>query len=240
MKLLTTVLILIVAAATAGAEIPIEYWEQEVPFGAGMEAGHLWAAAKAYGLVAESTGADPLVTALVVTWGGLAWEAIELELGDAKGISVQDVVANTVGIGAGMLDLDVRFRYVAFTHDAPAHYAEQARIPFRPVNAHSHAVEILAGRYAFGYRFRGIPADLSLGRTTMAVPARDAGPSTVVPFIGYTWDAVDTAVGYDPDRQTLVGSAGVRLEFGWLGAGFDWTVERGRTTADVSVFVVFE
>lgn len=196
--------------------VRIERWEENAPLGGALEGFHAWTASRAVTALRER-GLEPLPSGVLVTLAGLGVELVEAAAGDAAGASVQDLAANTAGVIAASTGLTVRYQYAACIV-APEKYRWWSRIPLMPVNGHSNAFELGPPEGpAIGLKFRGEPADVCVGFTSMPVLPREFGAGVSVPYVGYvsaTGFSIALGVALTPmgkcDRLEL--GAGFRLE----------------------------
>ena len=212
-----------------------ERWEENAPLGGGLEGLHAWMAAEVY-LELVERGVRPLTSAVLVVMGGFAVELLEVGFGDAKGVSVQDLVANAAGVLAVAAGADVSFQYAA-RFQAPTDYNWWARVPLAPANGQSNAVEIQAARLAVGAKYRGAAADVTLGFSTLPVFATDEGNGTLVPYVGYVAPVgLHLAVGYDPEDRTLEVGGGYRVTAGAVGIDFQVLLAGGEPGVGIAVY----
>lgn len=196
--------------------IRVERWEENAPLGGALEGFHAWIAYEATGAL-RNRGPGTLPSGLIVMLAGLGVELAEAAAGDAAGVSVQDLAANTAGVIAASTGLTVRYQYSACIV-APQKYRWWARIPLMPVNGHSNAFELGPPEGpAVGLKFRGEPADVCVGFTSMPVLPRESGTGARVAYIGYVSPTgFSAALGVELTPSGKPGSlelgAGFRLE----------------------------
>lgn len=219
--------------------VRIEQWQESAPIGGALEGFHAWVASETYGVLREQ-GLGALSTGVLVTLAGLGVELSEAALGDAHGVSVQDVAANGLGVLVAFTGLTVRYQYVACL-DAPARYEGLARIPLMPVNGHTNSFEIgpSEGGPVAGLKYVGEPADVALGFAAMPVLPRESGAGTRIPYVGYVFpEGVSVAIGMDAEgaARSLQLGAGYRLESDHAGILFQALLADAKHGWGVSVY----
>jgi len=227
----------------AGARLPVvrlEQWEENALFGGALEGFHAWTASEAHGALRER-GLGATRAGVIVLAAGLGVELAEVAVGDAQGVSVQDLVADCLGIGAALAGLTVRYQYVACL-DAPARYEGLAQIPLMPVNGHTNAFEFAPSEEGpcVGLKYVGEPADVAVGFTSMSVLPRESGAGVRTPYVGYVFsEGVSVALGIAGDpggARTLELGAGYRLESDHVGIVFQVLLADARHGWGVAVY----
>jgi len=227
-----------------GERLPVmrlEQWEENAPLGGALEGFHAWAASEMYGALRDQ-GLDASSSGAATLLAGLGVELLEVSVGDARGISVQDLAANCLGVVAASTGLAVRYQYVAYL-DAPARYEGLARIPIMPVNGHSNSMELGPPGVGpcLGLKYVGESADVAVGFAAMPVLPRESGAGVRIPYIGYHCQGgFSFAVGVRDasargTRQLELG-AGYRLESEHIGIVFQALLADAEHGWGVSVF----
>ncbi len=123
-----------------------------------------------------------------------AWEICEVAYLDSKGVSVQDLAANTVGVLAGLAGLDVNYQYVELV--TPRHRDDKAwlNVPMIPLNETTYAIELEHRGVTAGYAYLGSARGRRHRHDLHAGPRRGARRTArSFPTSGSTWRTGSTA-----------------------------------------------
>ncbi len=233
------VALLATVPASAG-DLRWETWGENAVAGGGSEGAHVWVTHGLYerGRELGLGKAEASTLALVVM---AAWEVYEVEEMDAKGVSVQDFVANAAGVIAGIVGLDVHYSFAALT-DPPGDPGKPwTYVPALPRNDSTYAIEVDAGGLTLGYKFLGDPGDLVIGTTTMPVLAGETGRDKIVGFVGRAWpNGWHCALGFDGIDGLSVGGGYRRSVCGPLGIDLTALASPDESGFGLSVFVNYD
>lgn len=231
-KTLMIILVALLATFPVLASTPEDYSRP----GGALEGLHAWVSQECFECIHEH-GVSTRDAVILTMVGGLLVELVEMEFLDAEGISPRDLAANAIGVLAGATGLQVRFQYAGHVR-APEDYKWWARIPLVPVNGQTNAAEIDLGSVTLGAKYRGSPADVTIGFACLPVLACDEGPGNLVPYVGYHWrGGFHGAIGYDDRRRKLELGIGHWVEMEYLGVGFVLLVAGGNVHTGITLFV---
>ncbi|MBD3348461.1 MAG: hypothetical protein GF400_04600 [Candidatus Eisenbacteria bacterium] len=224
------------APASAGNALRIEGWAENAAAGGASEGAHAWISHGIYkgGLElglgkSQSAGAAFAVMA--------AWEVCEVREMDAKGVSVQDLVANAAGIAAGLAGLDVRYSYATYRRPEPTEECPWIGIPILPRNNTTYAIELRRDEWTLGYKYLEKTGDIVIGTTSMPVFAGERGEERVVGYVGREWgNGLHCAVGYDGLGELSAG-AGYRASLWGLGLDVNSLIDDDGLRLGLSCFL---
>ena len=212
------------ASASADTELRWEEWGENAVGGSASEGTHAWVTHGLYqrgreiGLTrGESAGLALMIMA--------AWEVYEVEAMDARGVSVQDIVANTAGVVAGVAGLGLRYSYATYRDPDGGGEHPWLGIPALPRNDLTYAIELEHSGWTLGYKYLGRSGDLVIGTTAMPVLTGEHASQKVIVHVGREWETGwHCAVGYDGHGGVTLGG-GCRVTL-W-GLGIDITTVAG-------------
>lgn len=207
--------------AAWGRPLAWEAWEENASVGSALEGAHAWVT---HGLYERSRelGMDKWQAAGSAMGTMLLWEVFEVRGMDAKGVSVQDLAANSIGIAAGLTELDLHFSYASLSDPPKRDDKLWLNMPGIPLNDMTYAFELAHNGWALGYKYMAQPGDLVIGSTTMPVHGGEHGACMAVPYAGYEWrSGWHMAAGYDRPNGEIMTGGGYR--FSPWGLGIDVT-----------------
>jgi hypothetical protein len=211
---------LLASTALAGGSLRWETWGENAPSGAASEGAHVWISHGLYERGMELGLGRGAAAGLAL--GVMAvWEVCEVEMMDAKGVSVQDLAANGAGVAAGLVGLDVRYSYATYGSPETNDEHPWLGVPVLPRNDFTYALELVHDGWTLGYKYMGQPGDLVVGTTSMPVQPGEWGEERLIGHVGHEWDSGwHAAVGYDGLGEVCAGG-GYRVAL-W-GLGIDMT-----------------
>lgn len=227
------------AACPASArDITWESWGENAAAGSASEGTHVWMTHGLYERGRElglgRAGASGAALAVMA-----AWEICEVTYLDAKGVSVQDLAANTAGVLAGLAGLEVNYQYAGLV--TPRHRDDKAwlNMPMIPLNETTYAIELEHRGVTAGYAYLGSPGDAVIGTTSMPVHAGEEGCGVIVPYIGVNLtNGIHGAAGWD-GRDTVVAGVGYRFVLKGLGVDVTALAADGDLTFGASAFISY-
>jgi len=223
-----------------GRELTWESWEENAPLGSASEGAHAWVTRGLYERSLE-VGMGKWQAAGTAMGTMLLWEVYEVREMDAKGVSVQDIAANSVGIASGLLGLDLHFSYASYSNPPQRDDKVWLNVPAIPMNDMTYALEIVHDGWAFGYKYMAEPGDLVIGSTTMPVHGGEEGGFTAVPYVGYEWrTGWHAAAGIDHANGEVMTGGGYRFSILGLGADLTGLLRGDNLTFGASLFAEFE
>jgi len=204
-----------------GRDLAWEAWEENAPVGSASEGAHAWVTRGLYQRSHE-LGMSKWQAAGAAMGTMLVWEVFEVRGMDAKGVSVQDLAANSVGVASGLLGLDLHFSYASYANPPERDDKVWLNVPGIPLNDMTYALEIVHDGWAVGYKYMADPGDLVIGSTAMPVHGGEEGGFTAVPYVGYEWKSGwHAAGGLDRVNGEIMAGGGYRWN-PW-GVGIDLT-----------------
>ncbi|MFH1502282.1 MAG: hypothetical protein ABIG03_04475 [Candidatus Eisenbacteria bacterium] len=221
---IVTAAVLLAATASspafAGGDLRWESWGENAPAGGAAEGAHVWISHGLYQRGAElglGRGESAGLAFAIMA----AWEVYEVNAMDAKGVSVQDLVANSAGIAAGLMGLDVRYSYATYGRPETSEECPWLGVPGLPRNDFTHALELVHDGWTLGFKYMGQAGDVVVGTTSMPVQPGEWGEERVIAHVGREWDnGWHAAAGYDGLGEVCAGG-GYRMSL-W-GLGIDLT-----------------
>ncbi len=227
-------------SAAYGRELTWEAWEENAPLGSASEGAHAWVTRGLYERSRE-VGMGEWQAAGAAMGTMLLWEVFEVRGMDAKGVSVQDLAANSVGIASGLLGVELRFSYASYANPPERDDKVWLNVPGIPLNDMTYALELVHGGWALGYKYMAEPGDLVIGSTAMPVHGGEEGAFTAVPYVGYEWKTGwHAAAGVDRDNGEIMTGGGYRFTVLGLGADLTGLLRGDDLTFGVSLFAEFD
>ncbi len=247
---MTAVVALLVLLALVARDGPVchadgralvwEAWEENAPAGSASEGAHVWVSRGLYQRWRE-LGMGEWQAASSAMGTMLLWEVFEVRGMDAEGVSVQDIVANSVGIAAGLTDVGVGFSYAAHIDPPERQDKLWLNIPGVPRNRMTYAIELEHGGWALGYKYLAEEGDIVIGTTTMPVHGGEHGGFTAVPYVGYQWKTGwHAAAGYDPAVEGIMSGGGYRVSTGGIGVDLTGLLHDNHLTFGVGLSIEFD
>ena len=226
-------------SASADTELRWEEWGENAVGGSASEGTHAWVTHGLYqrgreiGLTkGESAGLALMIMA--------AWEVYEVEAVDAQGVSVQDIVANTVGVAAGVAGLGLRYSYATYRDPDDSTEHPWLGVPVVPRNDLTYAIELERSGWTIGYKYLGSSGDLVVGTTSMPVLLGERGSQKVVAHVGREWEnGWHCAVGYDGHGGVTLGG-GYRIVLWGLGVDVTTVTGPDATGTGLSGFISYD
>ena len=222
-----------------GRDLAWEAWEENAPAGSALEGAHAWVSRGLYERSHE-LGMSKWQAAGTAMGTMLVWEVFEVRRMDAKGVSVQDLAANSVGIASGLLGLDLHFSYASYSD--PPERADKVwlNVPGIPMNDMTYALELAHNGWALGYKYMAEPGDLVIGSTTMPVHGGEQGGFSAVPYVGYEWrSGWHAAGGLDRAKSEIMAGGGYRWNPWGLGIDLTGLLHGDDLTFGASLFAEF-
>jgi hypothetical protein len=215
-----------------------ERWGENAAAGSASEGTHVWVTHGLYERGRElglgRAGASGSALAVMA-----AWEICEVTCLDSKGVSVQDLAANTAGVLAGLAGLEVNYQYAGLV--TPRHRDDKPwlNVPMLPLNEMTYAIELEHRGLTAGYTYLGSPGDAVIGTTSMPVVAGEEGNSVLVPYLGVNLaNGIHGAAGWD-GRDTAVAGVGYRFVLKGLGVDVTALARDGYLTLGASAFISY-
>jgi hypothetical protein len=228
---LVVLLVLPLPSALAN-ELRFETWGENAVGGSASEGTHAWVTHGLYDRGRE-LGMGRAAAAGCALGIMVVWEVVEVGELDARGVSVQDLAANTAGVLAGVAGAQVNYSYAALSN--PPHTDDKfwMSAPLIPRNDMTSAVEIGFRCVTLGYKYLGKPGDVVVGSTSMPVLPGERGEEKLVGYVGRLWPSGwHCAVGYDGLGDLMLGG-GYRVRA--RGMGLDLTAVAGEDGVGLGV-----
>jgi hypothetical protein len=229
---------LVTVCPASARDLVWEGWGENAAAGSASEGTHVWVTRGLYERGSElglsRAGASSAALAVMA-----AWEIYEVTYLDAKGVSVQDLAANTAGVLAGLVGLDVNYQYAGLV--APRHRDDKSwlNVPMIPLNETTYAIEIEHRGVTAGYAYLGSPGSAVIGTTSMPVHAGEEGNGVLVPYLGVNLaNGFHGAAGWD-GHDTVVAGVGYRFVLKGLGIDLTGLAADGALTFGASAFVSY-
>jgi len=228
-----------VLSEAQGRDLAWEAWAENAPAGSALEGAHAWVT---HGLYQRSheLGMSKWQAAGTAMGTMIVWEVFEVREMDAEGVSVQDLTANSIGIIAGLTELDLHFSYASYSDPPKRDDKVWLNVPGIPMNDMTYALEFAHNGWAVGYKYMGEPGDLVIGSTTMPVHGGEHGDSVAVPYVGYEWrSGWHAAGGLDGANGEIMAGGGYRWSPWGLGIDLTGLLHGDDLTFGVSLFAEF-
>jgi hypothetical protein len=231
--------------ATLAAAVPAsarhvtwEGWGENEAAGGASEGTHAWVTRGLYERGRElglgRAGASSAALAVMA-----AWELCEVTYLDSKGVSVQDLAANTAGVLAGLAGLDVNYQYAGLITPGHSDGKPWLSVPMIPLNEMTYAIEVERRGVTAGYTYLGSPGDAVIGTTSMPVVAGEEGNSMLVPYLGINLaNGIHGAAGWD-GHDCVVAGVGYRFVLKELGVDVTTLAADGDIAFGASAFILY-
>ncbi|MCD4689998.1 hypothetical protein K8S17_00905 [bacterium] len=227
-------------SAAMGRTLTWEAWEENAAVGSASEGAHVWVTHGLYER-ARDLGMGKWEAAGSAMGTMLVWEVFEVRGMDAKGVSVQDLAANSVGVIAGLSGIGLHFSYASYSDPPERDDKVWLNLPGIPLNDMTYALELAHDGWALGFKYMAEPGDLVIGSTTMPVHAGEHGGFTAIPYVGYEWrSGWHMAAGYDRPSEEVMAGGGYRIAPFGLGIDLTGLLHGDDLTFGASLFVEFE
>lgn len=230
--------VLAMAGPASARAVTWESWGENAAAGSASEGTHIWVTHGLYERGLElglgRAGASGAALAVMATW-----EVCEVAWLDSKGVSVQDLAANTVGVLAGLAGLPVNYQYVGVVTPRDRDEKPWLNVPMIPLNEKTYAIELEHRCVTAGYAYLGSTGDAVIGTTSMPVHPGEGGDGQVVPYLGVSLpNGFHGAAGWDGHSTAIVG-VGYRFVLKALGVDVTALAADGDLTFGASAFISY-